>query len=112
NKLILQQKNKKYILYKKEGRLIIQGDLFLDGTTGIAGARRKSHQQVENKLISPMPGKIFKLMVKEGDEVNKNQVLMILEAMKMEHAIKAPYSGIVKKIFYRENEMVQGGKEL
>ncbi|MFZ4715144.1 MAG: biotin/lipoyl-containing protein [Bacteriovoracaceae bacterium] len=62
--------------------------------------------------ISPMPGKVFKVLVKNGDRVKKGDALMILEAMKMEHTIKANVEGEVKKVFFKEGEMVTGGVTL
>ena len=47
---------------------------------------------------APMPGLILKINVKEGDYVSKNQLVMVMEAMKMENEIYAPYEGVVTKI--------------
>lgn len=63
-------------------------------------------------LSAPMPGKVFKVLVKVGDKVQASQTLLILEAMKMEHAIKAPKDGVVKKILFNEGDLVQGGMPL
>ncbi len=62
--------------------------------------------------VSPMPGKVFKVMVKNGDKVKKGDALMILEAMKMEHTIKASSDGVVKKVLFKEGDMVTGGVTL
>jgi len=64
------------------------------------------------EMISPMPGKVVKVLVNEGDAVKKGDLLMILEAMKMEHKIIAPQDGIVKKIFFKEGERVAQEVEL
>ncbi|MGB0454555.1 MAG: biotin/lipoyl-containing protein [Bacteriovoracaceae bacterium] len=64
-------------------------------------------QDGETGFLSPMPGKIFSLNVKEGQEVKKGDTLLILEAMKMEHAINAPYDGVVTKVFYGLGDQVQ-----
>jgi biotin carboxyl carrier protein len=50
------------------------------------------------EIKAPMPGLILELKVKEGDEVKKGDVVLILEAMKMENIIKAPGDGIVKLV--------------
>lgn len=52
----------------------------------------------EGILKAPMPGKILEIMVAEGDEVEKDQPLVILEAMKMENELKAPVSGTIANI--------------
>ena len=49
-------------------------------------------------LKAPMPGLVLDIMVKEGEEVTKGQELIVLEAMKMENAIKSPQDGIIDKI--------------
>ncbi len=66
----------------------------------------------EGSLQSPMPGKIFKLFKKENESVSAGETVMIVEAMKMEHAIRATKDGILKKIFFKEGEQVQGGATL
>lgn len=63
-------------------------------------------------LQSPMPGKIFKVLKREGEEVKLGDPVLILEAMKMEHTIKAQQDGVVKKIHFEEGAQVQGGVEL
>ncbi len=52
----------------------------------------------EGLLKAPMPGKILEIMVAEGDEVQPEQPLVILEAMKMENELKAPIGGIIDSI--------------
>ena len=59
-----------------------------------------------------MPGSIFKIQVKPGDEVTKGQSVIILEAMKMENNIASDYAGKVKRIFVKEGTPVQAGAKL
>ena len=75
-------------------------------------ARSEGLEDNAGSLKSPMPGKIFKILANEGEEVVKGQVLMILEAMKMEHPVKANEDGIVSELMFKEGEMVEGGVEL
>ncbi len=63
-------------------------------------------------LQAPMPGKITALHVKPGAKVKRGQALMVLEAMKMEHAIAAPADGTVKEIRYTVGEQVPEAAEL
>lgn len=63
----------------------------------------------DENLAAPMPGKVIELPVKEGDLVEEGDLLLIMEAMKMEHKITAPYKGKVLKLFYQLNEQVQDG---
>jgi biotin carboxyl carrier protein len=63
-------------------------------------------------IQSPMPGKIFKILIQEGLPVKKGETILIMEAMKMEHAIKAPHDGTLAKILFKEGEQVQGNVNL
>ena len=60
-------------------------------------------------LMAPMPGKVLSLMVKEGDTVERGQLLLVLEAMKMEHRITAPANGTVKTLRVAAGEQVANG---
>lgn len=63
-------------------------------------------------LNAPMPGKIVSVAVSVGDVVTKGQTLLVLEAMKMEHAIKAPADGVVGDVFLKAGDQVTDGVEL
>lgn len=63
-------------------------------------------------LTAPMNGSVVAIMVKPGDAVKAGQTLIIMEAMKMEHAIKAPKAGVVDEIYFNEGELVSEGTEL
>ena len=64
------------------------------------------------EIVSPMPGKVIKINVKKGKEVKKGDVLLVVEAMKMENSITAPKDGKVEKINVKAGEMVDGSKLL
>ncbi len=77
------------------------------------GKRSRSQSQSdEGPMLSPMPGKIFKIFVKEGQKIKKGEALLIMEAMKMEHVVKASEDGIIKKILFNIGELVDGGVPL
>ena len=61
---------------------------------------------------APMAGKIIQILAQPGDAVKAGDVLLILEAMKMEQQIVAPQDGVVERILCRENEQVSAGAEL
>ncbi len=63
-----------------------------------------------NNVSSPMPGKIIKINVSEGDKVKKGDVLLIVEAMKMENSISSPRDAIVKKINAKINQNIMSGQ--
>ena len=63
-------------------------------------------------LEAPMPGKVLSVDVSPGDEVRAGSVLMVVEAMKMEHAIKAPADGKVLGVSAAPGDMVSPGSPL
>jgi 3-methylcrotonyl-CoA carboxylase alpha subunit len=63
-------------------------------------------------LVAPMAGTIIKVNVAEGDAVAAQQTLVVLGAMKMEHAIVAPYAGHVRSVRYAAGDVVPGGEAL
>lgn len=73
---------------------------------------RKESMNDRSTLISPMPGKVVKINVKEGDEVNEGTVMIVVEAMKMENNITATAKAKVKRILVTEGEMVDNKKQL
>lgn len=66
----------------------------------------------EDAMTAPMPGTILKIAVKPGDHVEESQVLLVLEAMKMENEIVANKAGVVKGIFVNNNDTVNAGDPL
>ena len=60
-------------------------------------------------LIAPMPGKVIDLMVEVGSKIKKGDTLVVLEAMKMEHAIKAIEDGVIDELFIKNNDQVENG---
>ena len=72
-----------------------------------AGAPEEEHD-----LNAPMPGRVVKVLVSEGDQVTKGTALLLLEAMKMEHEIRAPRDGAVTRLFRSAGEMVAMGDPL
>ncbi len=125
----LQGKTYQYNLISKEGNeIIFEGDLRVkansgkpnrDGETLIMAMGREGLVSVAGKkskkvaatgsLASPMPGKIFKIIKEVGSPVVKGETILILEAMKMEHTIRADKDGKVKKIMFKTGDLVQGG---
>jgi biotin carboxyl carrier protein len=63
-------------------------------------------------LEAPMPGVVTRVLVAPGDVVKQGQPLVTLEAMKMEHVVRAPRAGRVRAIAARAGEMVNGGVAL
>jgi biotin carboxyl carrier protein len=66
--------------------------------------------RVSPQVTAPMPGKVLRLSVREGQEVSAGDDLLILEAMKMETRITADGSGTVRRVLVAEGQMVDGGQ--
>ena len=70
-----------------------------------------SSEKSDNGSIEPpMPGKILELKVSEGDSVEENQVLLVMESMKLQVEIKAPFTGKVEKVNVKEGQTVNAGE--
>jgi len=67
---------------------------------------------IEGSLTAPMPGKILKINIKKGSQVSQGEALIILEAMKMEHTIKANTEGTVTEVFVNVGDQVENGADL
>ena len=66
----------------------------------------------DNALSAPMNGTIVTLLANVGDSVAEGDALLVMEAMKMEHTIRAPSSGKVTEFYFAEGDLVDGGVEL
>ena len=65
-----------------------------------------------DEIIAPMPGKIIKLLKKQGDLANPGDTVVVMEAMKMEYNLKVHHHVVIRKILCRENETVELGEKL
>lgn len=75
-------------------------------------ARAAEGEGGAGRLTAPMPGTVLSVLVAEGDVVEAGQALMLLEAMKMEHTIRAPKAGVVSAINYAAGDQVAEGVDL
>ena len=85
--------------------------VWVDGTVHhlvleVAGGA--SQHAASGSLLSPMPGLVLKVQVAAGDAVTRNQVLVVLEAMKMQYEITAPRDGSVAQVPVVEGQQVDG----
>jgi biotin carboxyl carrier protein len=62
--------------------------------------------------VSPMPGRVVRLLVSTGDVVVPGQPLLTLEAMKMEHEVQSPHAGTVGEIFVQAGQQLDSGQPL
>jgi propionyl-CoA carboxylase alpha chain len=82
------------------------GDVALTTRPRFPEAEREA---IVGGLVAPMPGKIVSVEVAVGDSVSEGQLLMIVEAMKMEHRIVAPHAGMVGDVRAHAGDQVAGG---
>jgi biotin carboxyl carrier protein len=80
-------------------------------TTNAPGARDTA-SAASGCISAPMNGRIVTLPVCRGDRVRAGQLVMVLEAMKMEHSIVAPRDGTVQDVFAQVGEQVAPGRAL
>ena len=82
-----------------------------DPRTALRKAAQHGHDG-EVELRTPMPGKVVKLLVQQGAEVEVNQGLLVIEAMKMQNEIKSPKAGKLKKLLATVGAAVNAGDVL
>ncbi|MCC6468148.1 MAG: acetyl-CoA carboxylase biotin carboxylase subunit [Alphaproteobacteria bacterium] len=82
----------------------------LDIVDPLAGAEERRVDT--GKLQAPMPGKVTMVHAKPGATVRRGQVLLVMEAMKMEHSVAAPEDGVVKEVRFAVGEQVGEGEAL
>lgn len=110
NKMILAKGSKNFPVIFHEGlTLINQQEILVEN---LNKQKMKKKNTDEGHMLSPMPGKIIKINVKVGDSVKKGDSLIIMEAMKMEHTIRATSDAKVEKIHYEQGDLVEGDVEL
>jgi len=66
----------------------------------------------EGSLLAPMPAAVISVAVNEGQEVSKGDTIVVLEAMKMQHTIAAPYDGVVTELSATAGAQVESGAVL
>jgi 3-methylcrotonyl-CoA carboxylase alpha subunit len=109
-KFILNYNNKNYKAINVDNSFIIGGheiEVALPSKN-----RNKSIHEGHSGMVSPMPGKILKIIKKVGEIVKKGEPILIMEAMKMEHTIKASVDGKIEKMFYKVGDQVPAKVEL
>lgn len=78
----------------------------------LRGRTHAEDDQGPRKIVATMPGKVVRLLVREGDEVEAGAGIVVVEAMKMQNEIKSPKKGTVQKILMSEAATVNAGDVL
>jgi biotin carboxyl carrier protein len=76
------------------------------------GRHLPAQAEGRQQIVAPMPGKVLRLLVKEGDLVEAGQGLLVVEAMKMQNEIRSPKSGKVVRLHAKEGQPVNAGEIL
>lgn len=87
--------------------VFIDGDVFELKQLDPRRRERRKHHRGEDSLTAAMPGQITRVLVGEGDEVQRGQPLIVLEAMKMEIKIAAPYDGRIAQVLVQPGQVVE-----
>jgi 3-methylcrotonyl-CoA carboxylase alpha subunit len=75
-------------------------------------ARAAEQEGGSGRLTAPMPGTVVRVLVEVGQSVEAGTPLMLLEAMKMEHTIKAPAAGVISAVNFAAGDQVSEGVDL
>jgi biotin carboxyl carrier protein len=89
--------------------VFLDGRVYVIDTTTSQMPSHRPKVSEQSALAAPMPATVTAINVVEGQDVVHGDVLMVLEAMKMELPIRAPRRGTVRKLLCREGELVQPG---
>ena len=99
-------------------RVIVDGHEFSVKTDGASAPknprkRKASRKSVKSGVVSsPIPGKIVSISVENGNFVSEGEVVLILEAMKMQNEIQAPISGMVTQISCESGDSIEANSPL
>ncbi|MDE0151730.1 MAG: biotin/lipoyl-binding protein [Bdellovibrionales bacterium] len=74
--------------------------------------KKTSDVQKKSNLVSPVPGRVLSIKVKEGDSVQKGDSLIVIESMKIEHTLTAFQSGRIKSILVQKGQSVESNEKL
>jgi 3-methylcrotonyl-CoA carboxylase alpha subunit len=97
---------------EKEKFVFLDGKVFKVKPVELTGRKkRKKKEAGESDLDSPISGKIVSLKVRKDSIVKKGDILVVIEAMKMEYLIRAPYDGIISKVYFKENDQIEIGQK-
>jgi biotin carboxyl carrier protein len=97
---------------RRDAILVAVGPAHFEFTTGADASRRRGRGLAAREIVAPMPGKVLKILVAEGDQVASGAALIVLEAMKMETTLSAEGAAVIGKIRVVAGAMVDHGAVL
>ena len=95
----------------QDGKITLASDFGSHQLQIARGERTASggDKQGQKTVKSSMPGKVLRVLCKAGDRVQKDQAVLVLEAMKMENEIRSPIAGVIKEIGVKEGDKIDTG---
>lgn len=84
----------------------------IDAETRYKNSRKKSENEDNAYISTPMPGKVVKILVKEGDKVSGGDTVIVVSAMKMESEYKVVKDRLIKKVLVKEGDNIEGDQPL
>src|SRR5271166_2477962 len=97
---------------RKDSILVSVGPTSFEFKPAELAARRRARGLAAAEIIAPMPGKVLKVLVRDGDLVEDGQPLVVIEAMKMETTLAAESAAMVKHVRVEEGQTVDHGAVL
>ena len=95
-----------------ELHLWLEGALFVFQRADTRRRGAAAASQASGDVLAPMPGVVLEVLVGEGDRVERNQTVALIESMKMELVITAPRSGVVRRVSVHPGQQVDRGMRL
>ena len=95
-----------------ELHLWLDGDLFVFQRPETRRRGNNNATEASGDILAPMPGAVLEVLVAEGDRVEQNQTVALMESMKMELVITAPRSGVVRRVSVQPGQQVDRGMRL
>lgn len=114
-RLSLRLNGRSFDVRRGPGGLVYIGTSAYTPTVSDARSWRRRGQLRQSgplQLTASMPGKVVRVLAREGDQIAAGQGILVLEAMKMQNEIKSPKAGTLHKILVREGVNVNGGEGL
>lgn len=104
---------KRFFMNEAKGKLSFSVDGFLFfGSVESESRAGSGAGGSDQDLNAQFPGKVRKILVSVGAKLEEGMPMMLLEAMKMEFSVKAPYAGVVEKILVKEGQQISPGERL
>jgi acetyl/propionyl-CoA carboxylase alpha subunit len=104
--------SRRYLVHRVAGTAYVDSPLGSTALDEVPRFTEPGSASAAGSLLAPMPGTVVRIAVTPGDSVSAQAPVVVLEAMKMEHAVRAPVAGLVTQVNVRVGQAVDTGTEL